>query len=94
MPTLKGKAQLKVPEGTQSGRTFRMRGLGIKSVRGGPQGDLLCNVVVEVPVHLSRKQKDLLQAFGESLEGEGGKNTPEASSWLDKAKKFLDNIAS
>lgn len=94
VPTLKGKAQLKVPEGTQSGKTFRMRGMGVKSVRGGPQGDLLCNVVVEVPVHLSRKQKDLLKAFGESLEGEGGKNTPESSSWLDKAKKFLDGIAS
>lgn len=94
VPTLKGKAQLKVPEGTQSGKTFRLRGLGVKSVRGGPQGDLLCNVVVEVPVHLSRKQKDLLKAFGESLEGEGGKNTPESSSWLDKAKKFFDSIAS
>ncbi len=94
VPTLKGKAQLKVPEGTQSGKTFRLRGMGVKSVRGGPQGDLLCNVVVEVPVHLSRKQKDLLKAFGESLEGEGGKNTPESSSWLDKAKKFFDGIAS
>ena len=94
VPTLKGKAQLKVPEGTQSGKTFRMRGMGVKSVRGGPQGDLLCNVVVEVPVHLSRKQKDLLKAFGESLEGEGGKNTPESAGWLDKAKKFFDDIAS
>ena len=71
-----------------------MRGMGVKSVRGGPQGDLLCNVVVEVPVSLNRKQKELLKAFGESLEGEGGKNTPESSSWLDKAKKFFDGIAS
>lgn len=94
VPTLKGKAQLKVPEGTQSGKTYRLRGLGVKSVRGGPQGDLLCNVVVEVPVNLSKKQKELLKAFGDSLEGEGGRHTPESSSWLDKAKRFFDGIAS
>jgi molecular chaperone DnaJ len=94
VPTLKGKATLKVPEGTQSGKTFRLRGQGVKSVRGGPQGDLLCDLVVEVPVNLSRKQKDLLKDFGDALAEEGGRHTPESTSWLDKAKKFFDGFAS
>ena len=92
VPTLKGKASLKVPEGTQSGKTFRLRGQGVKSVRGGQQGDLLCDLVVEVPVNLSRQQKDLLKAFGDTLEA-GGRHTPESTSWLDKARKFFDGIA-
>ena len=94
VPTLKGKAQLKVPEGTQSGKAFKLRGLGVKSVRGGPQGDLICNLVVEVPVDLNRKQKELLRAFGEAVDGDSGKHTPESASWLGKAKKFFDGIAS
>jgi molecular chaperone DnaJ len=90
VPTLSGKATLKIPEATQTGNTFRLRGLGIKSVRGGPQGDLLCNVVVETPVHLNKKQRELLREFGDSLDGEGGRHNPETSSWLDKARKFFD----
>lgn len=90
VPTLSGKATLKIPEATQTGKTFRLRGLGVKSVRGGPQGDLLCNVVVETPVHLNKKQRELLREFGDSLDGEGGRHNPETSSWLDKARKFFD----
>lgn len=93
VPTLKGKASLKVPEGTQSGKTFKLRGMGVKSVRGGPQGDLICNLVVEVPVDLNRKQKDLLRAFGEAVDGDSGKHTPESAGWLSKAKQFFDKIA-
>lgn len=89
VPTLNGKAQLKIAEGTQSGKMFRLRGMGLKSVRGGGVGDLLCTVVVETPVHLSRKQKDLLRELGESL-GDDHKHSPASSSWLDKAKKFID----
>ncbi|MBX6421500.1 MAG: molecular chaperone DnaJ [Nevskia sp.] len=87
VPTLNGKATLKIPESTQSGKVFRLPGLGIKPVRGGPHGDLLCTVVVETPVHLSKKQKDLLREFGATL---GEKHSPQASSWLDKAKKFFE----
>ena len=93
VPTLKGKAALKVPEGTQSGRSFRLKGQGVKSVRGGAQGDLICNLVVEVPVKLNGKQRELLKAFGDSLNGDGGRNTPESADWLTKAKKFFDNLA-
>jgi molecular chaperone DnaJ len=86
VPTLKGKAALKVPEGTQSGRMFRLRGLGVASVRGGGAGDLLCTVVVETPVKLSRKQKELLAQFGGTLEAS---HSPSSESWLDKARKFI-----
>ena len=88
VPTLSGKATLKVSESTQSGKLFRLRGLGVKPVRGGATGDLLCNVVVETPVHLTKKQKELLRELGESL-GEK-KHSPQTSSWLDKAKHFFD----
>jgi molecular chaperone DnaJ len=90
VPTLEGKATLKIPEGTQGGRVFRLRGLGVKSVRGGPAGDLLCTVVVETPVKLSRKQKELLQAFGDSLSGSSERHSPASESWLDKARKFIE----
>jgi molecular chaperone DnaJ len=90
VPTLDGKAMLRIPEGTQNGRVFRLRGLGVKSVRGGAAGDLLCSVVVETPVKLTKKQRELLHAFGASLEGTGERHSPSAESWLDKAKKFIE----
>ena len=89
VPTLNGKAVLKIGEGTQSGKVFRLRGMGLKSVRGGGTGDLLCTVVVETPMNLSRKQKELLREFGESLGGDE-KHSPEASSWVDRARKFIE----
>lgn len=90
VPTLNGKALLKIPEGTQTGKLFRLRGMGLKSVRGGGTGDLLCAVVVETPVHLNRKQKELLEQFRDSMEGGAAKHSPESTSWLDKAKKFIE----
>jgi molecular chaperone DnaJ len=90
VPTLDGKAVLKIPEGTQHGRVFRLRGLGVRSVRGAGAGDLLCTVMVETPVKLTRKQKELLEQFGESLRGSGERHSPSAESWLDKARKFIE----
>jgi molecular chaperone DnaJ len=90
VPTLSGKAVLKIAEGTQSGRQFRLRGLGVKPVRGGNPGDLLCSVVVETPVHLTKKQKELLREFGETIDKGGERHSPEATSWLDKAKQFFE----
>jgi molecular chaperone DnaJ len=90
VPTLGGKAQLKLPEETQTGKVFRLRGKGVKSVRGGAVGDLLCTVTVETPVKLNRRQRELLREFGQSLQGEdGGGHNPESASWLDRAKKFF-----
>jgi molecular chaperone DnaJ len=90
VPTLSGKANLKVPEGTQTGQQFRLRAKGVKSVRGGPVGDLMCRVIVETPVKLSKKQKELLQEFEKTLQGSGSKHSPKHSSWLDAVKKFFD----
>ena len=90
VPTLVGKARLQIPAETQSHKVFRLRGKGIKSVRGGATGDLLCQVVVETPVKLNKKQKELLEAFRDSLKGGGDKHNPKSKSWLDKAKDFLE----
>jgi molecular chaperone DnaJ len=91
VPTLGGKATLRIPEGTQTGKVFRLRGMGVKSVRGGGVGDLLCTVTVETPVKLSRDQKELLRRFGESLDGSKGDNNPASASWLDKAKHIFED---
>ena len=93
VPTLDGRVKLKVPSETQTGKLFRMRGKGVKSVRGGAQGDLLCRVVVETPVGLSEKQKQLLKDLQESFGGPTGeKNSPRSKSFFDGVKKFFDDL--
>ncbi|MCB1802090.1 MAG: molecular chaperone DnaJ, partial [Gammaproteobacteria bacterium] len=92
VPTLGGKVMLKIPEGTQTGKMFRMRGKGVKPVRGGPQGDLICRVVVETPVKLTDHQRDLLNQLHKSLQGGGSKHSPNAHSWLDRVKSFFTDI--
>lgn len=94
VPTLNGKVKLKIPNETQSGKMFRLRGKGVKSVRSSSTGDLLCRVMVETPVNLSKKQKELLQEFDASLQGDGNKHSPKASSWLDGVKNFFDSMTS
>lgn len=90
VPTLEGLHALKVPEGTQSGKVFRMRGLGVQSVRGGSRGDLLVQLTIETPVNLTRQQKELLSKFGEMLEAGGKRHSPRSSTWFDKAKSFIE----
>lgn len=90
VPTLDGRVNLKVPEETQSGKMFRLRGKGVAPVRGGGAGDLMCKVQVETPVNLSRKQKDLLKEFQASLEGKDEKHSPKKTSFFDGVKKFFD----
>ncbi|HTT09232.1 MAG TPA: molecular chaperone DnaJ [Gammaproteobacteria bacterium] len=92
VPTLDGRVALKVPPETQTGRVFRLRGKGVKSVRGAGVGDLLCRVMVETPVNLNRQQKELLQQFGRSLEGTDGKHSPKTSSWLDGVRNFFEDM--
>jgi molecular chaperone DnaJ len=92
VPTLNGKVKLKIPESTQTGKMFRMRGKGVKPVRGGPQGDLICRVVVETPVKLTDQQRSLLRQLDESLQGGGSKHSPNAHSWLDRVKGFFTDI--
>ncbi|WP_028079498.1 molecular chaperone DnaJ [Solimonas soli] len=92
VPTLEGKIEVDVPEGSQSGKQFRLRGRGVRSVRTSGPGDLYCTVFVETPVRLTKQQKELLRQFGETLDKEGNKHHPEASSWLGKAKRFFDDL--
>jgi molecular chaperone DnaJ len=93
VPTLNGRVNLKIPAETQSGKQFRMRGKGVKPVRGGPVGDLLCKVTVETPVNLTRKQKDLLHEFAGHMEEGAGRHSPQTTSWMDGVKKFFDSLA-
>ena len=89
VPTLNGKAEISIPEGTQSGKTFRLRGKGVKGVRGAYPGDLYCHVVVETPVKLNDAQKTILRQFEASL-GEGGeRHSPQSKSWTDRVKEFF-----
>lgn len=90
VPTLSGKASFSIPEGTQSGKTFRLRSKGIKGVRSGYAGDLFCHVVVETPVKLTEGQKASLREFERlTLEG-GAKHSPQNKSWMDKVKGFFE----
>lgn len=94
VPTLDGRVKLKIPAETQSGKMFRLRNKGVKSVRSSSKGDLFCRAVVETPVHLTKKQKEILQVLERTM-GEGGtRHSPQASSWLTGVKKFFDNMTS
>ncbi|HFE48963.1 MAG TPA: molecular chaperone DnaJ [Chromatiaceae bacterium] len=92
VPTLDGKIKLKIPPGTQTGKMFRMRGKGVKPVRGGAVGDLICRVLVETPVKLTEAQKKLLRELDDTLQGKGAKHSPQTSGWLDGVKHFFDGL--
>ena len=94
IPTLDGRAKLKIPHGTQTDKVFRLRGKGVRNVRSSQPGDLYCKLVVETPVNLSKDQKELLEAFEKSMQKGGKRHSPKASSWTDKIKTFLDDIVS
>jgi molecular chaperone DnaJ len=93
VPTLGGEALIKIPAETQTGKLFRLRGKGVRPVRGGEAGDLICRVAVETPVHLTRKQKELLEQFEASFE-DGKDHTPRQSGWLDGVRQFWDRMTS
>ncbi|WP_317205662.1 molecular chaperone DnaJ [Janthinobacterium sp.] len=90
VPTLSGKVSFTIPEGTQSGKTFRLKGKGIKGVRSGYAGDLFCHVAIETPVKLTEKQKDLLRDFEKSTTEGGAKHSPQSKTWKDKVKDFFE----
>jgi molecular chaperone DnaJ len=90
VPTLSGKVSFTIPEGTQSGKTFRLKSKGIKGVRSGYHGDLFCHVVVETPVKLNDKQKDLLREFDRLTSEGGAKHSPQSKGWMDKVKDFFE----
>ena len=87
-----GRVKLKIPAETQSGKLFRLRGKGVKSVQSNSAGDLLCRVMIETPVNLNAKQKELLREFDESMRASKRTHDPKASSWLDSVKSFFEDI--
>jgi len=88
VPTLEGRAHLKVPPGTQSGQMFRLRGKGIANVNGRGQGDLFARLIVEVPSHLNVEQRRKLEEFAELC---GDENTPLRKSFFERAKEFFQD---
>lgn len=89
IPTLEGMARLKIPAETQSGKVFRLRNKGIKNVRTHSHGDLLCHVLVETPVNLTERQRELLWEFDEISRSNAEHHNPKAKSWMDKVKTFF-----
>ncbi|MFT6429690.1 MAG: molecular chaperone DnaJ [Halopseudomonas sp.] len=92
VPTLDGRVKLKIPDGTQTGKLFRLRGKGVTPVRGGSPGDLLCRVVIETPVNLTKHQRELIQELRETLQEEGSNQSPRAKSWFDGVKNFFEDM--
>ena len=90
VPTLQGKAAIDLPEGTQTGKQFRLRGKGIKGVRSSYPGDLYCHITVETPVKLTEHQRKLLKELDESLKKGGDKHSPGEGSWSDRLKSFFN----
>ena len=89
VPTLDGKAAIDIPEGTQHGKQFRLRGKGIKGVRSSYPGDLYCHIAIETPVKLTEHQRKLLKELDESFKKGGGKHSPNENSWTDRLKSFF-----
>ncbi|MCP5162695.1 MAG: molecular chaperone DnaJ [Hahellaceae bacterium] len=93
VPTLDGRVKLKIPAETQTGKLFRLRGKGVVPVRGGAPGDLLCRVIIETPINLTKRQKDLLKEFQETLDsGKSGEHAPKKHSWFEGVKSFFDDM--
>jgi molecular chaperone DnaJ len=89
VPTLGNKAEIELPEGTQHGKTFRLRGKGIKGLRSSYPGDLYCHVSVETPVKLTEHQRKLLKELDESFRKSGDRHSPTSKSWADRVKDLF-----
>ena len=89
VPTLAGKAAIDIPEGTQAGKQFRLRGKGIKGVRSSYPGDLYCHVSIETPVKLTEHQRKLLKELDESFRKSGDRHSPTSKSWADRVKDLF-----
>ena len=92
VPTLDGNVVLKVPPETQSGKVFRLRGKGVRSVRATGYGDLFCRVQIETPVNLGEEQKEKLRAFAASIQSEESRHSPRARTWFDGVKQFFERM--
>ena len=89
VPTIGSKAEIELPEGTQHGKTFRLRGKGIKGIRSSYPGDLYCHITVETPVKMTEHQRKLMKELEESFKGAGDRHSPNAKSWTDRVKDLF-----
>lgn len=95
VPTLDGETEIRIPAETQTGRVFRLREKGVKSVRSRGTGDLYCRVVVETPVNLTSQQRELLQQFEATFSGEGARrHSPRSSTFIDGVRSFWERMTS
>jgi molecular chaperone DnaJ len=91
VPTLHGGAHMTIPEGTQTGQRFRLRGKGMPHVRSASTiGDLYVHVALETPVKLTAEQKELLNKLETLLKENGAKHSPQSKGWFDKVKEFFN----
>ena len=89
IPTLDGHATIKIPPETQTGKVFRLRGKGIKGIRSDHPGDLMAHLVVETPINLTDRQKELLREFEACCTGHEAKHNPRAKGFMEKVKAFF-----
>lgn len=89
VPTMQGEVKLTIPAETQTGKAFRLRGKGVKALRSGQVGDLLCKVIIETPVSLTDDQKQHLKDFQEMLNSSSKKHSPKEKSWFHNVKDFF-----
>ena len=95
VPTLGGEVELRIPAETQTGKVFRLRDKGVKSVRSRAPGDLYCKVEVETPVNLTTEQRELLEKFEATFTGEDARrHSPKSATFLDGVKGFWDRMVS
>jgi molecular chaperone DnaJ len=95
VPTLGGEVELRIPAETQTGKLFRLRDRGVKSVRSRKPGDLYCRVVVETPINLTTEQRELLEKFEATFAGEDARrHSPRSSTFIDGVKGFWDRMTS
>lgn len=92
VPTLGGKVNLKIPKETQTGKMFRLRGKGVKSVRSSVIGDLMCKVVIETPVNLSKDQTELLKQLDEAMGKKRSHHSPKETGFFNSVKQFFDDL--
>jgi molecular chaperone DnaJ len=92
VPTFDGKLKLKIPAETRTNKLFRLRGKGIKSARGWAKGDILCRVIVETPVKLTKKQKELIEELNKSLLEDKIEHNLKSSKWFENIKKFFEGL--
>jgi len=89
VPTIDGYAKIKVPAETQSGKIFRLRGKGIKGIRSHVHGDLLCHLIIETPVKLTARQKELLHELETLNQEDSSRHSPRSKSWMNKVREFF-----